>query len=206
MYFAASERETIFQVVRQLVYFAIMVCGALMLWVLTGRYRTATFWEFGIVENIQLTILLLTTGVFLANAFILKQNKGLFIFLACFCLFACCRELDNYLNEKLPIIGWKFGYLFPLTGLGMLLRDRKQARNIFFQFLRTPAFQMMGLVIMMLIIAEILGHRPLIEKVYGKRIDSRVVRRIFEEGIEYMAYILLLVSSVESYFNFSKKK
>ena len=200
------EKETIVQTVRQVIYFVTIACGGLILRALTSHYRTSTFWEYGIVENIQLTLLLLTAGIFGVNAFVLKQNRGLFFFFMGLCLLASCRELDSYFGDRLPVIGWKFGYLFPLVGLGLFIRRKEEARKSFFHFLKTPAFQMMSLVIVMLLIAQILGHRPFIEEAYGKRIDSRAVRRIFEEGLECMAYLLLLLSAVECYFDFSKKK
>ena len=206
MCLSISEKETFFQVIRQAVYLALMVGGAFALRGLTSHYLKNTFWEYGIVENIQLGLLLLTAAWFAVNAFVLKQGRGLFSLFAGFCLLASCREMDNYFVGKLPVIGWKFGYLFPLIGLVILGRDRGRARNSLFYFLKTPAFQMMCLVAVLLIVGETLGHRPLIEEAYGKKIDSRAVRRIFEEGIELMAYLLLLLSSVECTFNFLKKK
>ena len=206
MCLSVSEKETFLQVLRQVVYLALMVGGAFVLRGLTGHYLKDTFWEFGIVENIQLALLLLTAVWFTINAIALKQGRGLFSLLAGICLLAACREMDNYFAEKLPIIGWKFGYSFPLIGLAICFRDRKQTRSSLFYFLKTPAFQMMCLVGLLLIIGETLGHRPLIENVLGTKIDSRAVRRIFEEGLELMAYLLLMLSSVECSFNFLKKK
>ncbi len=49
-----------------------------------------------------------------------------------------------------------------------------------------------------------IGHRTFIADVLGESCDARVVRRLIEESIEFIGYILLLLSAVECYFSFIK--
>ena len=61
-------------------------------------------------------------------------------------------------------------------------------------------------VLVGLALAQALGHRPFISAVLGPEIDSRAVRRIFEEGSETIGYFLIFLSSIECYFDFRSKE
>ena len=127
-------------------------------------------------------------------------------FLASLCALGACRELDSFFDSNLPIISWKFGFLFPIAAIIGLYRQRKNARESVFYFLETPAFNLMFTAVLIgLVLAQVLGHRSFIEAALGNKADARAIRRILEEGSEVVAYFLIFLSTIECYFSFKKK-
>ena len=176
------------------------------LYFLANLYREETFREYGVVENIQLGFLIVSAGIFTWESFIFKKHAALLLFLASLCALGSCRELDGFFDDNLPIVSWKFGFLFPVAALINLWRNRKIARESFFQFLETPAFNLMFMAVLIgLALAQVLGHRSFIATVLGEEKSARAVRRILEEGTEVVAYFLIFLSTFECYFSFKKK-
>lgn len=207
MFLTATETKILKQVFRQGIYFFLTLVFIFSLWALAKNYHKTTFCEFGIVENIQLGLLFLSAGVFVLNACLFRKETPLFLFLAGLCLLGLCRELDSLFDFYLPVISWKFGFLFPGAALINLARHRKEIRQSFFYFLKTSAFHMMWASLLIgIALAQALGHRSFIADVLGGEADARAIRRILEEGTEVVAYFLLALSGIECYFNFRHKK
>lgn len=191
---------------RRVAYFFLTLGLVFALYALAERYHEMTFREFGIVENIQFSLLLLSAGGFVADAFLIPKQKPLFLFLASLCMLGACREMDSFFDFHLPIVSWKFGFLFPCAALLNLYRHRKNIRASLFYFMETSAFNLMfTAVIIGLALAQALGHRSFIATVLGTETHARAVRRILEEGAEVVAYFLILLSTIECYFNFRKR-
>ena len=206
MLLTKQETKIFVKTCRQMGYFAVTVLGIISLYFLADVYRERTFEEFGIVENIQLGLLLLSAGVFGIESFILKKHSAILLFLASLCALGACRELDSFFDKNLPIISWKFGFLFPASAIINMWRQRENARASIFHFLETPAFNLMFTAVLIgLALAQVLGHRSFIAAVLGDKADARAVRRIAEEGSEVVAYFLILISTVECYFSLKEK-
>ena len=202
-----EERQTLFQTARFVLYFAAVYALTLLIWQLSSLYRAETFVEHGIVENIQLLFLLTAGGVFWIESYFLKQESPLLLLFGALCFFAFCRELDNYFEKLIPIISWKFCFLFPAVALVNLYRHRSKARSVVLSFLRTPAFYLMFTAVIICIpVAQCLGHKPMLAQVLGGEVDARLARRIIEESLEVIGYFLLLLSAIECFVNSRRKK
>ena len=75
MFLTAQETKTINRFCRQAVYFWLAVIAIISLYFLADKYQTTTFQEFGIVENIQLGLLIISAGVFTIEALIFKNMQ-----------------------------------------------------------------------------------------------------------------------------------
>ena len=207
MIFSPQEKKVLFGAVRQAMYFFLTIGISLLFWKFADIFQRQTFKEFGIIENMQLEFLFASAFLFFLDGLILKKHAALLFFLASLCALASCRELDSFFDLKLPVISWKFGFLFPLSALIYIYKNRKDFRVSFFHFLETPAFNLMcTAVLIALALAQVFGHRVFIENVMGTEKYARPVRRILEEGSEAIAYFLILLSAIECYFDFSRKK
>lgn len=202
-----KEREIFGNVVRQVLYFILTGVFVIFVWWLAHHYRSVTFIEYGILENIQLIMLLISGGIFIAEACILKRDAPLFLVFGSLCFLAGCRELDSFFDAHLPIISWKFAFIFPILAGIYFCRHWRQIRGALFYFMGSSAFYLMNTaVIVGVLIAHCFGHRPMIIDALNKACDARLVRRMVEEGLEAIGYFLILLSTVEAYLVLSKRK
>ncbi len=205
MNFNKSELNIIYSTIRQFMYFMATFAFVLLVNVIAKHYKAATFEENGIIENMQLYILLSAGIVFFVNTLHYPHMRSISFLLASFCFFATCRELDSFFDKSVPVISWKFGYFFPLlAGIYGFLTLHSTIKSSL-QFLSSQSFFMMCCaVIIILPIAQCIGHRPLIVSVLGNH-DVANIKQLFEECCELIGYFLILLSSIEYNINFHKK-
>ena len=203
MKFITQEQASkVYVCLRYLIYFALTVGFAYSLHLLAAFYHGKTFVEHGIVENLQIACLWLSTFIFSIQIVLLKKHRALLILFASFCCFASIRELDSFFEIVLPLISWKFACLFPIGAIGYLIYDRKQAVKSITDFIGTPAFSLMTtLMFVFIAVAQVIGNKELILNSNPGLQDVKLVRRLLEEGTELIAYFLLVLSSVEMYFS-----
>ena len=202
-----QEQRIIMKITRQGFYFTVLLAVVLGLWRLSSYYKTNTFAEYGLVENLQLTTLILSTGIFLMGAYKNKTYRPVVLLLAGLTAFCSVRELDSFFERILPVINWKFAYIFPLAALGYAYTKRKTLKKPLFDFLDSPAFDLMFTALIVFIpLAQCIGHRSFIADATGTSENLILIRRMIEESMELMAYTLILLSSVELYFGLLKKK
>lgn len=202
-----QEKRSLIKTVRLGIYFFVLLFLVLGLWAMSKCYGTDTFLEGGIVENLQLTLLLVSSLVFLAEGFRSKLYSPLLFFFASLTAFAFIRELDSFFDKLIPIISWKFAWFLPLLGAWNLFKKRKNFRKIFFSFLDSSAFQLMFIAIIVFIpLAQCIGHRPFIAHSIGTSDNLIAIRRFIEETMELMAYVLVFLSSIEVYLGLVKKE
>ena len=207
MILTQSEKKTNDLLIRQFVYFCITIGFIFFIHVLTKIYPGYAFVEFGIIENVQLILLFLSGSILALYACFLSVERPLFWALSSLCFFAVCRELDSFFDKALPIISWKFGFLFPLAAGIYAIRHWQDARKMFFDFVKTPAFNLMLMALLICVpVAQVLGHRPFIAAALGTETDARAVRRLIEEGLEVIGYFLIFLSTIECYFSVIRKK
>ena len=203
--FNQNEKKMCWQLFRKAIYFSIMVALIFAIRFWAFHYRMQTFQEFGIVENIQLTLLAFSAFVFAGEGLLFKKERALLFTFSAFCLFVLCRELDSYFEINLPAVSWKFAFLFPAIALINLYRDRKTLKETLFRFFKMPSFDLLFMAVCIFALAQCFGHRPMIDAVLPQKVDTRYVRRLFEEGTEVVSYLWILLSSFELYFNLKRK-
>ncbi len=200
---SSLERKTLFFLARLFLYFVLILGFILCQWQLAKVYHGDLFLEYGVVENIQLGILIFCGLFFALQAKLNKAHRALTLFLASLCVFGAIRELDSFFEQTLPFVDWKFGYIFPVLAIAYCIKHRQQALNSFFLFTRSSAFDLMFLAVLIgLPIAQAYGHKAFIEDVLGTDIKAMPIRRLIEEGLESVGYFILLLSSFEYFYVF----
>ena len=201
------EIKIILKLTRQGFYFSVLLGLVLALWKLADCYKTDTFAEHGLVENLQLITLFLSTIVFLFSALKSSFYRPVLYLLASLTAFCCIRELDSFFENLIPIISWKFAFLFPLMALYYAFQKRKELKRPLFQFLESPVFDLMFMAMLVFIpLAQCIGHRSFIQDAIGQTENLSFIRRLIEESMELMAYVLILLSSIEMHLGLMKEK
>ena len=193
----ATEKTTILSAVRQLLYCAGCFGVTFLQYVIAAACKEKTFDENGILENFQLGELLIACAMFLVVSLRRKDFHKLGIVFASLCAFAACRELDALFDDCIPVIGWKFAFLFITAATVYAFINWKRTHDEIFSFLRSSAFPMMCFVIIIVIpVAQCIGHRSFVANVLQMdHIGS--IKEFIEESIETIGYFILLCSAIE---------
>ena len=206
MELSKKEKTVFLRVFRQTLYFMLVFSFIFFIHFLADIYKSKTFDEHQIVENLQLIFLFLSGSFFVAEAVFYKKYRTVLLLLASLCFFASFRELDKFFDRNMPFISWKVAYLFPLSAIIYAKFHFKNLRNTLIDFYSSPAFFMMCCaMIIVLPIAQCIGHGSFVREVLG---DFRVgdIKEFFEESCETMGYFIILLSSIETYFGLLKKR
>lgn len=204
MFFTKSERTIVFNVVRQFIYFCVLFAFIGFIHLLSSVYHEQTFAEHGIVENIQLGLLLSSGLIFLAQLTLRPEYACVLWLLASCSFLAACRELDMFFDNHLPIISWKIGYIFPFIAFYKAWQYKHALKKTLIRFFTSPSFYMMCCAMTIIIpIAQCIGHRPFIVNILGVN-DVVAIKELFEETCEAMGYMLILLSAIECYFSLPK--
>lgn len=200
--FTQKEKSTLLFLLRQVIYFVFLVLSSVWMWQMAKVYHANLFEEFGLVENIEVVCLLVIAVIFGFWAILYPKERALSVFLMTLPLTAACRELDAFFDNTFPIVGWQFALFFPfIAGIYVLFRW-EDFRKSFFRFLNSPAFYLMMTAMVIIVpVAQCIGHKSFIVDVVGSATDARIIRRLFEESIELEGYLLILFSSLEYYFS-----
>lgn len=158
----------------------------------------AFFHENGAIEWLQFGLIVSVGAVLLGGALAVPPFRRLFLLLACFPLLAGCRELDALLDEWVPWIGWKIGFLLVLYPLVRSFARRRELKPQLALFSATAAFAILwaGLVVA-LPIAQLVGHGPFLQLAMGDGYVY-VYKQMIEEILELMGYLLLLAGGIEA--------
>ena len=192
-----SEKSTLLSAIRQILYCAGCFGVTFLEYAIAAVCKEKTFDENGILENFQLGELLLACALFLIVSLRRKDFHKLGIVFASLCAFAACRELDALFDDCIPIVGWKFAFLFIAAATIYAFINWKRTREEIFCFLRSSAFPMMCFVIIIVIpVAQCIGHRSFVANVLQMdHIGS--IKEFIEESIETIGYFFLLCSAIE---------
>ncbi len=192
-----SEKTTIFSAVRQLLYCAGCFGVIFLEYAIAAVCKEKTFDENGILENFQLGELLFACVLFLIVSLRRKDLHKLGIVFASLCAFAACRELDALFDDCIPVVGWKFAFLFIAAATVYAFINWKRTREEIFHFLRSSTFPMMCFVIIIVIpVAQCIGHRSFVANVL--QMDHiGCIKEFIEESIETIGYFILLCSAIE---------
>ena len=201
-----TEKSSIWTAVRQVLYFAGCFAMAAVEQTAAAICKGRTFDENGFMENLQLALLLAACASFLA----VSRCRDIFhrlggVFAAC-CLFAACRELDSFFDDTIPLLGWKFAFLFLAGATAYALQDWKDTRGELCAFLQHPSFTMMcAAMAVILPIAQCIGHKSFVINVLHAEHASDV-KELIEEGIETVGYFMLLCSAIELFWPRPQKR
>lgn len=197
----AGEKHTLLALVRHAAYIAVQMGVVFALWGLGSVFKEGLIEEYGMLENLQLAILAVTAAVLLGEAAHHPRYRAILFALAMCVTAAFFREQDAFFDEHLPVISWKFCFLFPVLGAAALWKQVRRDRAPLFDFFRSGSFGIMLMAFVTIVpLAQCLGHRPFIIDVLGTEEDPRLIRRFLEEPFELMGYIQILLASVEFYF------
>ena len=204
--FSKKEKTVFLRTFRQTLYFILMFSFVFFIHFIADKYKSKTFDEHSIIENIQLTFLIVSGLLFVIEAIYHKKYRPVLFLLASLSFLASVRELDKFFDESVKFVGWEIGFLFPVSALIFAYKNRRTLRNTLIDFYSSSAFYMMCCaMIIILPIAQCIGHGPFVRDVLG---DFRVgdIKEFFEESCETMGYFLILLSSIEFYLGLLKSK
>jgi hypothetical protein len=205
-----EEQKNLHIATRQFLYFLITFAFVGFIYLLTKNFNNQTFSENGVVENIQLTFLLCGAITFLYCTLTEGKWRELSFLLASMSLLASGRELDKVFDQIIPVISWKFAYLFIVVAAIYAFRHYKKTLKEILHFFGMPSFYIMCIaVVMILPVAQCIGHRPVISAVLGPRFtrgDISMIKELFEEALEVVGYLLILLAAVEYKINIKERK
>ena len=144
MLFSKQEKTIVFNVIRQFIYFCVVFAFVLFLVYLSSIYHSKTFAEHGVVENIQLGLLLSSGLIFLVQLKLRPEYACVLWLLASCSFLAACRELDMFFDEHLPVISWRIGFIFPLIAFGKAYQYSYCLKKTLIRFFTSPSFYMMS--------------------------------------------------------------
>lgn len=200
-----EERKNLYLAVRQFIYFVAVFAFIGLLLLLANKFQKNTFNENSVIENLQLFFLLISAVSFLYCAFIEKKWREISLFLASITALAACRELDKFFDSAIPLVSWKFAFLFVLSAVFYACMNLKPFLKSVLRFFGMPSFYIMcAAVVMILPVAQCIGHRPLVSAALGPRFgryDVAAIKELFEEALEVVGYFLILLSSIEYNIN-----
>lgn len=164
---------------------------------LVKLWGATPFYENGVVEWCQFACLLLAILLLLDSARRHTSQRALVLLLAAPLAFAATRELDNLFDRFLPFLGWKVGGIFLLLAIVYFFLHCRVLWPQILDFSRTAPFALLWAGFIIAIpLAQLLGHRPLfIPFVMAEHL--RPFKRILEESIELIGYMLLLFGALE---------
>ena len=199
-----SEKAICYNVVRMFIYFCILLAFIFLMHFLAAKYHAETFAEGGLVENIQLFLLISSGLIFLAQVRLRPEYACVLWMLASCSFLGACRELDMFFDEHLPIISWRIGFVFVLVAFYKAWQYRWCLKKTLIRFFTSPSFYMMSCAMVIIIpIAQCIGHRPFVVNILG---TTRIapIKELFEEATEAMGYLLIFLSSLECFWSLPK--
>lgn len=203
-----TPRQMLFAQARKIIYVFLLSLNVFVLWHLAKAYSTELVAEHGLIENLQLGMLIITTISFGMQAFFNRIHRTVLLLLCSLCAAACIRELDAYFEAIFPVISWKFCWIFPIVAIIYNLIHRKCAIDALISFLRSNCFNMLVTAIIIIIpLAQLLGHRSFLNDLMEHPgVNTYLLRRIMEEPIELMGYLQILLASIEFYIEAQLRK
>ena len=138
--FTNKEKTVFAKTFRQTLYFILTFSFIFIIHAIADKYKSKTFDEHSIVENIQLTFLVLSGWIFVINGIFHKKFRPVLFLLASLSFLASCRELDMFFDKQVPIISWEVGFLFPICAMIYAYKNKRTVRNTLIEFYSSPSF------------------------------------------------------------------
>jgi len=182
--------------VRYFIY-AVVVAGlAASLPALLRRRGLGVFTDGSVVEWAQFTLLGALVGMVLWMAVRWERMRRVSVLLCSLLAFAATREMDYRLDE-VPVVGWKFAYLWPLGAIVYGLTDRATLWRELDAFVRTRAFAVFWAGLLLAVpVGQLVGHTELLVEILGDGFDHHFKHAI-EEILETFGYLVIAIACME---------
>lgn len=192
---------------RQIIYLVILTLIVIGFWKIGDIYKDKAVSENAIFEILQSVTLVLVSLSFGLQACRNKVYRPILFLMSMLALAAVIREQDAYFDVLIPAIGWKWCWIFPVLGIMGIIRHWNDLQPQIRAFLTSNTFHMMiTAAVIMIPVAQCMGHRSFLADLLGiHKQEAVLIRRVFEETIELIAYLMIFLSSIESLIEFRKK-
>jgi hypothetical protein len=156
------------------------------------------FNEDGLLEGVQVFILVLTIAVFGFGVWLERPMRELFILLCLVTAFAAIRELDGFF-DKMPIICWQMpGVMVIAAIVWMGIRKRQSLISQAEYFVNSAPFGVLWAgFLVAVVIAQLIGNGRFLEMTMGDDYH-RDYKRVIEETCELCGYFILFLGSLET--------
>ncbi len=164
--------------------------------VLSGSRKA--FSETGVIEYSQLGILAIAALAMIREAITRKCRRLVSMLLTAAFLVAFFREMDAFLDDLIPVMGWKLpaGFIFA-AAIGLFLKDKVKSSRELQNFAGEGSFYvfLLGLIIVAGF-AQLLGWQILLKPLLSGDYE-RTIKITLEEGTEIIGYFVLLLGCIE---------
>jgi hypothetical protein len=184
---------------RYLVYTVLLLVGVRLLVRSVASGQVGAFKEGGPVENLQVALLGTAALALFLGAWRDPVRRALFLVMGAGVCLAVVRELDSVFKLVFPVLEWKPPFFLVAVPTAIYAWVRR--RSLWAQVQAFTGRASFGVLwagfVVVAVFAQSVGHRGLLEPVLGDAYD-RGVKRVVEEGLEALGYLLVLVGSLEA--------
>jgi hypothetical protein len=185
-------------IIRFTAYTVALFALTLSLPILIEHGDIVIFKEDGPIEWFQFGVLVATSAILLFSSWYLANFRQIFLLMGCVAVFAAIRELDRFLEQAIPWIGWKFGFIVLFCAVALACTKRTLVKRQIPPLLATSAFGILWAGFLVAVpVGQLLGHGPFLQLVMGDDYN-RHYKRVIEESLETIGYLLVLIGSLES--------
>ena len=183
---------------RGLIYLlAAIFLGEMILWELALVKDQDVFTEYGYVQLVQSCFLLASTTLLFLHAYRAERYRQLSVCMALFFLSLLIRENDQPLELFLPHGAWKYIIVIPAIVLVFYFwKNRKHVGRQLVNYSHTMSFGILLSGFVALTFSRLFGRKHFWQQLMGEDF-LRTVKNAAEEGVEFLALGLILISIVE---------
>jgi hypothetical protein len=155
--------------------------------------------EDGLVEWIHFSLMLIAGGLFLWSWRRCGDGSSVLLLCSLLSFVAALRELDRYSEVVLFEDAYKYPVaLIAFYALYVLWKDRNRLRRDIDDFAKQPAFFFLAFgSFLTAIVAQIFGQAELWHAILSGP-AARTVKRVIEESLETLGYVILFFGAVEA--------
>jgi len=183
---------------RGLIYLlAAIFLGEMILWELALVKDQDVFTEYGYVQLAQSCFLLASTTLLFLHAYRAERYRQLSVCMALFFLSLLIRENDQPLELFLPHGAWKYIVVIPIAAFAFYFwKNHKHVGRQLVTYSHTMSFGMLLSGFVVLTFSRLFGRKHFWQQLMGEDF-LRTVKNAAEEGVEFLALGLILISIVE---------
>jgi hypothetical protein len=174
-----------------------VVLHGIVLAIMNGN--VALFAEDGVVEWIHFSLMFSAGGLFLWSWRRCSDGSSALLLCSMLSFVAALRELDHYSEVVLFEDAYKYPVaLIAFFALYVLWKDRNRLRRDIDDFAKRPAFFFLAFgSFLTAIVAQIFGQAELWHAILSGP-AARTVKRVIEESLETLGYVILFFGAVEA--------